>query len=192
MYQRQPDFYTPEEYLALEEKADGKSEYYQGEIFAMAGGSCNHNVIAGNFYSALNQSLQAKPCVVFTSDMRLFVEEVDLYTYPDVMVVCGQPQFIKGRTDTVTNPLVIVEVLSNSTQEYDRGLKFELYRTLDSLKDFLLIDQHRIYVEYFHKSKDSRWMLVDIKSVEKAVTIESVGIEIPIARIYHKVDWFAG
>ena len=192
MFQRQPDFYTPEEYLALEEKADGKSEYYQGEIFAMAGGSYNRNVIAGNFYSGLNQSLQARPCVAFTSDMRLFVEQVDLYTYPDVMVVCGQPQFIKGRTDTVTNPLVIVEVLSNSTQDYDRGLKFEFYRTLDSLRNFLLIDQHRVHVEYFHKLEDGRWVLVEFKNAEKTITIESIGIEIPIARIYHKVDWFAG
>jgi Uma2 family endonuclease len=191
MFQRQTEFYTPEEYLALEEKADYKSEYYNGEIFAMAGGSYNHNVIAGNLYAALNQFVESKPCTAFTSDMRLFVEEAELYTYPDVMVVCGRPQFAQNRIDTLTNPIVIVEVLSRSTRGYDRGQKFEFYRTIETFEDYVLIDQDRVHIEYFHKLADGRWILAVFNTLEATLTIESIDFEIPLSRIYHKVDWSA-
>lgn len=115
MFQPEQKYYTPEEYLALEEDAEYKSEYYQGEIFAMSGGSPNHNRIAGNLYIALREALEGKSCEAFFSDMRLQVKKNGLYTYPDVMVVCGGLEFVKGRTDTITNPVVIIEVLSEST-----------------------------------------------------------------------------
>jgi Uma2 family endonuclease len=191
MFQRQTEYCSPEEYLALEEKADYKSEYYNGEIFAMAGGSYNHNVIAGNLYAALNQFVESKACTAFTSDMRLLVEEAELYTYPDVMVVCGRPQFVKNRIDTITNPIVIVEVLSRSTRGYDRGQKFEFYRTIETFEDYVLIDQDRVQIEYFHKLADGRWILAVFNTLEATLTIESIDFEIPLSRIYHKVDWSA-
>lgn len=192
MLHKQTNYYTAAEYLALEEAADYKSEYYQGKIFAMAGASYNHNMITGNLYSTFNQFAASQPCVAFTSDMRLFIDRYDLYTYPDVMLTCGQVRFVQNRADTITNPSVIVEVLSKSTAEYDRGLKFEAYRTLESLQDYLLIDQDRLHLDYYHKLPDGRWALTEFKSANASLTIESIDLEIPIARIYHKVDWFAG
>lgn len=189
MLQKQAAFYTAEEYLALEEKADGKSEYYHGEIFAMAGASYNHNLIAGNTHTALNQFLESKPCVVFTSDMRLLVKQNGLYTYPDVMVICGQPEFLEGRNDTVTNPIVIVEVLSKSTRDYDRGFKFESYRMIETLQDYVLVDQARIHVECFHKLEDGRWVLIETNLPEATLTLPAINFTIPISRIYHKVEW---
>ncbi len=191
MFQKQPDFYTPEEYLALEEQADYKSEYYRCEIFAMAGGSYNHNVIVGNLYAILNRAFETKSCTALMSDMRLLVEREGLYTYPDVMVICGKPVFVQNRTDTVTNPLVIVEVLSKSTQDYDRGFKFEAYRTIETFQDYLLIAQERVHIEYFHKLEDGRWLLTEFNAAQDNLKIESIDLEIPIARIYNKVDWFA-
>ena len=192
MFQRQTTFHTVEEYLALEETADYKSEYFQGEIFAMAGGSYNHNVITGNLYAALNQFVVSKPCVAFTSDMRLLVQQQELYTYPDIMVLCGQPKFVKERSDTITNPTIIIEVLSKSTQDYDRGKKFEFYRTIETFKDYLLVDQERVHLEYYHCLEDGRWALREFSTSEEALLIESINFAIPIATIYHKVDWFVG
>ena len=191
MFQKQPDFYTPEEYLALEEQADYKSEYYRGEIFAMAGGSANHDRIAGNLYAVLNFAFEAKPCEVFSSDMKLQIIESEFFTYPDIMVICGQPQFMGDRTDIIKNPLIIVEVLSKSTQNYDWGFKFEAYRTIETFQDYLLIAQDRIHIEYFHKLEDSRWLLTEFNTAQDNLKIESIDLEVPISRIYNKVDWFA-
>jgi len=190
MLKKQLTFYTPEEYLALEEKADHKSEFFNGEIFAMAGGSYNHNVIAGNINAALNQFAESKPCVAFTSDMRVLVKANGLYTYPDATLVCGQVEFAEGRNDTITNPLIIVEVLSKSTRDYDRGFKFESYRLIETLQDYLLIDQERVHVEYFHKLEDGRWVLIETNLPEAELTLQTINFPLPISRIYHKVDWF--
>ena len=192
MFQRNVTHFSADEYLALEEQADYKSEFYKGEIFAMAGGSYNHNIITGNLFAALNQFVAAKPCAAFTSDMRLLVEKGDLYTYPDVMVVCGQPQFATGRTDTIVNPVLIVEVLSRSTQEYDRGLKFELYRTLDTFQDYVLIDQDRVHLEYYHRLDSGQWLLTEFNNAEAVLMLTAIDFNIPISRIYQKVDWFDG
>jgi Uma2 family endonuclease len=182
-------YYSPEEYLALEEMADYRSEYYRGEIFAMSGGSANHNRIAGNVYVALREALEGKPCETFVTDMRLLVKENGLYTYPDVMVVCGQLEFVEGREDTITNPVVIVEVLSKSTQDYDRGGKFQLCRAIDSLRDYVLIDQARIHVEYFHKLEDSRWLLTEFNELEAVLCLEAVSVDLPLSRVYQRVEW---
>jgi Uma2 family endonuclease len=189
MLARQQKYYTPEEYLALEETADYRSEYFQGEVFAMSGGSANHNRIAGNVYMTLRESLEGKPCEAFITDMRLLVKKNGLYTYPDVMVICGQLEFVKGRTDTVTNPVLIVEVLSESTQAYDRGAKFELYRALDTLQDYVLIDQARVYVEYFHKLADGRWVLTELSQLEAVLALESVDVDLPLSQVYRRVEW---
>lgn len=182
-------FYSLEEYLALEELAEYRSEYYRGEIFAMSGGSANHNRIAGNVYIALREAFQGKPCETFITDMRLLVKKNGLYTYPDVMIVCGRLEFATGRTDTLTNPTVIIEVLSESTQAYDRGAKFELYRALDTLQDYVLIDQSRVHVEYFHKLEDGRWVLAEFNELDGVLLLESVEVELSLSQVYQRVEW---
>ena len=135
--------YTPEEYLAMEETADYKSEYFQGEIFAMAGGSFNHNLIVSNVHGELRNTLRGKPCNVLMSDMRLLTEWNGSYTYLDVMVVCGKVEFAPKRNDRLTNPNVIVEVMSPSTHDYDRVRKFALDKKIESLREYLLIDSEQ-------------------------------------------------
>ncbi len=135
--------FTPAEYLALEQVATDKNEFYQGEIFAMSGGTPDHSVIAVNLTAELRQALAAKPCRVFNSDMRLSIPRSNLFTYPDVMVVCGKIQYAENRKDTITNPLVIGEVLSDSTREYDRDKKFNFYRQIPGLQEYVLIESER-------------------------------------------------
>lgn len=182
-------FYSPEEYLALEELAEYRSEYYRGEIFAMSGGSVNHNRIAKNVVITLDAALASKPCETFITDMRLLVKKNGLYTYPDVMIVCGRLEFATGRTDTLTNPVAIIEVLSESTQAYDRGAKFELYRALETLQDYVLIDQSRVHVEYFHKLDDGRWVLAEFNELVMVLLLESVGVELSLSQVYQRVEW---
>jgi Uma2 family endonuclease len=181
--------YTPEEYLALEDKVNDKSEYFAGEIFAMAGGSFNHDMISGNMYAAFHQFARAKSCFAFTSNMKLLVQDNGLYTYPDAMLLCGTPRFAPGRTDTIINPQVIVEVLSESTENYDRSKKFELYRALETFRDYLLIDQNRVYAEYFHKVDLGGWLLTIAQDINMTLTIPSIGLDIPVQLIYEQVNW---
>lgn len=189
MFQRQQKFYTVEEYLTLEETADYRSEYYQGEILAMAGGSANHNRIAGNFLTALNITFEGGPCEAFISDLRLLVKRNELYTYPDVMAVCGQLKFAAKRSDTITNPVLIVEVLSDSTEGYDRGKKFEFYRMIPTLQHYLLVAQDRVHLEYFYKMADGRWALQEFNELQETLKIASLALEIPLSRIYNRVDF---
>jgi Uma2 family endonuclease len=189
MLQKQPKYYTPEEYLALEEAAETKSEYFQGEILAMSGRSTNHSRIAVSICAMLDVALEGKSCEVFNSDVRLLVQANGLYTYPDAMVVCDPVEYAKGRNDTVTNPIVIVEVLSKSTRDYDRGKKFELYRDLPSFQDYVLIDQDRVYIEHYHKLEDGRWVLTLFNNLDTTLTLSSIEVSLTVRRIYHKVDW---
>lgn len=190
MFQRLKKFYTPEEYLALEVSAAYKSEYFQGEIFAMAGGSRNHSLITANIIAALNQGLVDKPCEVHTSDMRLLVEANGLYTYPDVMVVCGKPQFLKGRNDTLINPILIVEVLSPSTHAYDRVKKFSMYREIDSLRGYLLVDSEQVHVTYLERaSRRGRWFIEMLDRVEAVVNLKAIDCELALSRMYSKVEF---
>jgi Uma2 family endonuclease len=187
-----PKLYSAAEYLALEEAAEQRQEYYQGEIFAMAGGSFNHEMIAGNLYAALHSFARANGCFAFTSNMRLMVEAHDLYTYPDAMLVCGKPKFLPGRTDTVLNPLLLVEVLSKSTQNYDRGQKFEFYRSITTFAEYLLVDQDRIYLEHYHRLALGSWQLTEYREIDAAVKLQTVDLTIPVRQLYEQVDWFAG
>jgi Uma2 family endonuclease len=189
MLQKQPKYYTPAEYLELEEKANYKSEYFEGEIFAMSGGSTNHNRIAVSICTLLDVAFEGKPCEVFSSDVRLLVQANGLYTYPDVMVVCGSVDYAEDRNDTITNPIVIFEVLSKSTRDYDRGKKFERYRELASLQDYLLIDQARVYIEHYHKVENGRWVLTLFNNPDTLLTLSSIGVNLAVSRIYHKVVW---
>lgn len=180
---------TPEEYLAREEKAEYKSEYFQGQVFALAGGSLNHNLIVGNIHTELKSALKTKPCRVLMSDMRLLVQRNGLYTYPDVMVVCGKVEFVEGRNDTITNPIVIVEVLSPSTYNYDRVKKFALYKQLDSLREYMLVDSEQVHVTLLRRLESGIWTIEMYDTPDVMVRLESLGCEIPITAMYEQVEW---
>lgn len=181
-------YVTPEEYLTLERKAETKSEYLDGEIFAMTGASKNHNLIAGNVFSALKQHLREKPCEIYISDMRVKIPTANLYTYPDVAVVCGESQFEDDAVDTLLNPTLIVEVLSKSTAAYDRTTKFGYYRTLSSVAEYLLIAQSGYHVEHYAKQADDRWLLADLRGMEDVLQLDSVQCSLALGEIYEKVS----
>ncbi len=182
-------FISPEDYLEIERQAEYKSEYYNGEMFAFAGAGFNHNIIAVNITTFLNNQLRSKSCIVFNSDMRLFVEAFNLYTYPDVMIVCGKVNFLDDNKDNVLNPLMIIEILSKSTESYDRGKKFEFYRSIPSLKEYVLVSSDRPLVEIFTKNEKNLWVLSDEKNLENLVKISSIGLDVPLKEIYFKVDF---
>lgn len=180
--------YSPEEYLALEEAADYKSEYIDGEIIPMAGGSTNHNQIAGNFYAELSFAFKKLDYRVFMSDVRLWLPQRRIYTYPDLMVVVGEPEYYNNRTDTITTPSVIIEVLSPSTKGYDRSKKFEAYRTIPKFQEYLLLDQTRIYIEHFSKTDKKRWSFCEYDESDDAIALSSLSFEVSLADIYNKVN----
>ena len=185
------EFITPEEYLALEEKADHKSEYHDGEIFAMAGASVNHNQICVNLTSTFARLFGQKPCRVFMSDVRLHVQKSGLYTYPDVIVICGKVEYVPNRDDTITNPILIVEVWSDSTQAYDRGEKFAMYRQIPSLQEYVMIDQNRPYIEHFRR-EGHFWVLETLEQMEAILTLPSLNCEMPFSVIYERIEWESG
>ncbi|NEP09197.1 MAG: Uma2 family endonuclease [Symploca sp. SIO2C1] len=189
MQATQQRYYSPEEYLALEEAAEDKSEYIDGEIFPMAGGSTNHNRIAGNFYAALNFAFKNEDYDAFMSDVRLWIPKRRIYTYPDVMLVAGKPEYYNNRTDTITNPQLIIEVLSPSTKGYDKSKKFEGYRTIPTFQEYLLIDQTRIYIEHYQKTDDKQWLFSDYDESDVTIRLASVSLEISISDIYNKVNF---
>lgn len=184
-------YYTPEEYLKLEVNSSHRHEYIDGEITSMTGGTPNHNRIAGNFYAALNFALKGKPYDVFFADQRLSVPRKKLYTYPDVMIVQGELQFPEGRRDTITNPIVIAEVLSKSTEGYDRGEKFQAYRTIPTVEEYVLIDQYTLHVEQFIRTESRKWLLTEYDGESATLSLASVQFEIMLANIYDKVDFEA-
>lgn len=180
--------FTPQEYLALERKSETRNEYYNGEIFAMAGASREHNLTVANLLRDIGNQLEDRPCESYPSDMRVFIEATGLYTYPNVSVVCGEPRFQDREVDTLLNPTVIVEVLSPSTEAYDRGDKFRHYRRIDSLREFVLISQDRMMVErYTRQGKD--WVLSDMTDPDQVLKLESIGCQIPLDRIYAKIKF---
>lgn len=185
----QKRYYSPEEYLALEEAADYKSEYIDGEIVPMAGGSTNHNQITLNFSTELNFAFKKLDYRVFMSDVRLWIHERRIYTYPDVMVVAGEPEYYNNRTDTITNPRVIIEVLSPSTQGYDSSKKFEVYRTIPTFVEYLLVDQTRKYIEHFSKTDKKRWSFRDYDRSDEGIALTAVSFQISLADIYNKVNF---
>src|SRR5580700_9112375 len=154
----QPNYLTPEQYLEIEEKAECRSEYYQGQMFAMAGARRAHNLVAGNTSYQLRYQLRNSQCEVYQSDMRVLVSATGLYTYPDVVVACA-PQFLNEQESTLVNPTLIVEVLSASTEAYDRGPKFKHYRTIESLREYLLVASECMDVELRRLQPDGEWIL---------------------------------
>lgn len=183
-------FLTPDEYLAAERKAETKSEYYDGEAFLMTGASRGHNLIVTNLVRELSSQLRGKPCEVYPNDMRVHIPATGLYTYPDVIVVCGKPQLKEdGHLDTLLNPTLIVEALSPSTASYDRGQKFEHYRSLDSFQEYLLVEQHECKLARYTRQPDDSWVLKDFRGEGTRVELTSVGCVLTLADVYDKVTF---
>lgn len=177
------------EYLEREIVATTKSEYYAGEIFAMAGGSRRHNAITGNIFAALYAKLSNSSCRTFLSDQRIRISSLDLATYPDVSVVCGELAGDKVDAEAITNPRVLIEVLSDSTESYDRGKKFDFYRQIGSLEEYVLVSQHEPVVERFRRQPNGDWILSVYKGVAAKLALTSVELEVPLSDIYRFVDW---
>jgi len=178
---------TEAEYLAIERAAATKSDFYAGEMYAMAGAKRNHNLIVTNIVSELREQLRKSPCEVYPSDMRVKVAKSGLFTYPDVIVACGEPQFLDDKQDTLLNPTLLVEVLSTSTASYDRGFKTARYRLLPSLREYLLIEQDQPLVEIYRRTNRNKWELEDAAEMTAKLTLESIGCELTLAAIYEKI-----
>lgn len=176
------------EYLALEETAQHRSEFYRGEIVAIPGGSINHNRVAGNLAFGLSAALRGKPCEIFIAGLRLLVKKHQFYTYPDLMVVCGDLEFVQGRNDTITNPVLIIEVLSPSTEAYDRGKKFEFNRSIEGFQEYVLVDQQRMHIERYRPLGLGRWELTTLDATDEVLSLTSVGVDLTLASIYERVD----
>jgi len=179
-------YYTPEEYLAQERKAEFKSEYIAGQIVAMSGASREHNLMTANLARVLGSQLLDRPCEVYVSDMRVKVTERGMYTYPDTVVVCDDARFEDEQVDTLLNPTLIVEVLSPSTEAYDRGAKFGYYRQLPSLQEYLLVAQDQVLIEHFVR-EDEGWLLTETADLSEIVQLPSIACELPVAEVYRKV-----
>jgi Uma2 family endonuclease len=182
-------YYTPEEYLELEAKADYKNEYRDGEIISMTGGTTSHNKLAGNFYICLNLALNDLDYDVYIGDVKLWIPRYREFTYPDVMVIEGQPVYYSANTTIVTNPLLIVEVLSKSTKDYDRGDKFLYYRSIPEFKEYILIDQTKYYVMQYVKTSENQWILTEYETEDAILNLLSINVELSLKQLYKKVNF---
>jgi Uma2 family endonuclease len=180
--------YTPEAYLALERVAVEKHEYLDGEIFAMAGASEAHNLIVANLLIELGRQLKGRPCKVYPSDMRVAVRPRRLYVYPDVIVTCGKTELEDQHLDTLLNPTVIFEVLSSSTERYDRGGKFESYRGIASLAEYVLVSQEKVHVEHYARQPDGKWMLSEASLIDATVELPAIGCRLTLSEVYDKTE----
>jgi Uma2 family endonuclease len=181
--------YTPEEYLELEREATYKSEYFRGEIFAMAGATRNHNRIVANLTGECYIHLKGKTCRTYSSDQRIHIPENGLYTYPDLLAVCGRDQLLDEHKDTILNPRLIVEVLSEGTEAYDRGEKFQLYRSIPTLQEYVLINSRRVAAEVFRKNEEGLWTLAsEAFDGEGSIEIASIGLTLTVRAIYDQTE----
>ena len=183
--------YTPDEYLNFEVNADIRHEYINGEIIPMTGGTPEHNEIASILNAALRIALKGKPYSIFVADQRLWIPDRNLYTYPDVMVVPRPLQRQQGRTDTITNPVMVAEVLSKSTKSYDRDEKFSAYRTIPTFQEYLLIDQYTPHVEQYCKTDAHKWIFTEYNDMESSISLSSIPFEIRLADFYENVEFGA-
>lgn len=182
-------YVTPEEYLARERLSETKHEYFNGYVFAMSGVSRAHNVITVNTSAELRTQLKGTPCESYAMDMRVKVSTTGLYTYPDLVVVCGVPRFDDNHVDTLLNPQVLMEVLSPSTEAYDRGDKFAHYRRLESLQEFVLISQDRVRVEHFLRQGDQWVILTELTSFDDFLVLSSIDCRISLREIYDRIEF---
>lgn len=179
--------YNADQYLALEEAAEYRSQFYFGEIFAMAGASRRHNVASGNVYAFIHAQLRGRSCEVYQNDMRVKVN-TDFYTYPDIVIVCGEPTIEKRNGENLLNPTVLIEVLSPSTEKFDGGDKFRFYRLMPSLREYVLVSQDRVSVEHYFRQEDNSWLYTALNDYEDVLELPSVSCSINARDIYDKVD----
>jgi Uma2 family endonuclease len=179
---------TAEQYLAMDRAAEFKSEYFDGEMFAMSGGSMRHADLQSNIQGELYTALRDGECRVYGPDFRVQISS-QMYTYPDISVVCGKPILADDRQDVLLNPVVIFEVLSPSTERYDRGLKLQRYRTISTLQDYILVDQSQIRIERYTRQENNLWTLRDYEGLDGEFTIGSIGVSLTMRRIYDRVEF---
>jgi len=185
--QPQSVYITPQEYLAIEHEAEYKSEYFDGEMFAMSGASSKHNQIVTNIVGEMYGQFKKRPCRVYSNDMRVKVSPTDLYTYPDIVAFCDKPRF--DDKHTLLNPTVIIEVLSDSTANYDRGTKFKHYRTLESLKEYLLIAQDECHIEHYIRQINNQWVLSETSDLKETIDLPSIDCHLALTDVYDKVEF---
>lgn len=180
---------TSAEYLEIEREAEWKSEFYDGEMFAMAGVSLEHCVIVSNLVAALHSQMKGRPCNVYANDLRVKVQDNGLYTYPDVIALCDKPQLEDANMDTLLNPSVLIEVLSKSTEAYDRGKKFGLYRLLPTLREYVLVAQDEMKIEKFTLGDDGQWRFSEASGMDGVMRLEAINCTLPLAEVYEKVEF---
>jgi Uma2 family endonuclease len=178
---------SPQEYLALDRKSEVRSEYFDGDMVAMSGGSREHNLIVTNLVGELRLHLKGRPCEVYPSNMRVKVSATGLYTYPDIVVVCGKPEFEDANVDTLINPTLIAEVLSDSTEAYDRGAKFGHYRKIESLQEYLLISQDQSRIEQYVRQATGPWLRSDMRGLKGRLELPSIQCAVDLAEIYERI-----
>ncbi len=178
---------TAAEYLIWERQQDTRHEYINGAIHAMVGASRAHNLICANLLAALHRQLRGRPCEVYANDMRVKVNQTGMYTYPDVVAVCGQPVFEDHAVDTLLNPLVIIEVLSASTEMYDRGAKFLHYRTVPTMQDYLLVAQHECRIEHYQRQAHQQWLLTEYVQCTAVIELNTLGCRLLLQDVYERV-----
>lgn len=189
----QPEpYFTPEAYLEFERNGNEKHEYYAGNIYAMAGGSARHNRIAGSTYATLYIQLRQRNCNVYPSDMRVKIVQTGLYTYPDITIVCGNEQYEDEKEDTILNPTIIIEILSPSTEKYDRGKKFQHYRSILSLREYILIAQDEYHIEHFVRQSDNTWVFSETLDRDASVELATIHCSLLVKEVYEKVDFSQG
>ena len=179
---------TPAEYLAFERKSKTKHEYFAGNIYTMAGANERHNLIVANLVIEIGVQFRKRPCRIYPSDMRVKISETGLYTYPDVTVVCGRPQFDDDQSDILLNPTVIFKVLSKSIEAYDRGKKFQHYRTIDTLMEYLLVAQDSYHVEHYVRQADGQWLLSEATHLRQTIHLPTIDCDLTLADVYDKVE----
>ncbi|AFZ44270.1 protein of unknown function DUF820 [Halothece sp. PCC 7418] len=179
--------YTPQEYLEWESDAQIRHEFINGEIIPMAGGTTRHNLITGNIYITLRLGLKGKNAPVYMENVRLWIPASEVFTYPDLMILDGDPIYYENTQTTVTNPVVIIEVLSESTRDYDQGRKFGFYRSLEMLQDYVLVDQKKCLVMLYQRGNEKQWNLQILEELTEEIPLESLGTKITLADIYEGI-----
>ncbi|MBD2441248.1 Uma2 family endonuclease [Nostoc sp. FACHB-110] len=181
--------YTPEEYLQLEETSEFKNEYYDGEILTIAGGTTNHNEISLNFCANFKLNMRGKDYNIYMGDVRLWIPRYRIYTYPDAMIIAGEPIYEGSGTTTVTNPSIIIEVLSKSTDNHDRTHKFRFYRSIPTFKEYIIVDQYEYLIEQYAKNANAQWVLTEYESVEALLSLQTIDFQIALSDIYAGVNF---
>lgn len=182
-------YMTDAEYLAFERASEDKHEYWDGQVYLMSGASARHNLITANVIGSFHHRLRGKSCTVYPSDMRVFILATGLYTYPDALIVCGKPKFLDSEQDTLLNPVMIVEVLSKSTESYDPGDKFRNYRSIPTLQEYILIAQTGVHVEHYLRHADGQWLLTEYTEAGDTVNLPTIEGQLTVGELNDKVDF---